>query len=305
MKLSILSKDYDLRRFVEAGRECERLGFDGYGGGDHITFGGPMPDILTLLAGVAVATTTISLKTGVYVLPWRSPVQIAAQVATLDRLSGGRVIFGVGVGETEDEFRAFGVPLNERGRRTDETIECLRLLWTGERVSYQGKHLALDRVRIQLTPVQRPLPIYIGGRSDAALKRAAVRGDGYTAIWCSPRRLREAQEKIAAWAVEAGRPPESVRVGMQVWACVAADKAAARAVIANDMSMFYGISFDQFERYVAYGTADDVGAYLVPYVEAGIDHLNLVAIDPNPSEQIDKLAEVARRAGWLGASSPQ
>ena len=302
MNVSIISKDYALSRFVEGARLAERLGFFGYGGGDHVAFGGPMPDILTLLAAVAAVTTDLRLKTGVYVLPWRPPVQIASQIATVDRISGGRMVFGIGVGETEDEFRAFGVPMNERGRRTDETIDCLRLLWSGERVSYQGRHISLDNVRLQLTPVQAPLPIYVGGRSDVALRRAAVRGDGYTAIWCSPRRLVEAQEKIAALATEAGRSPADVHVGMQVWACVAESREAGRDVIARDMSEFYGIPFDRFERYAAYGTADDVAEFLAPYLETGIDHLNLVPIDPDPLAQIAKLAGVARRLGQLAAS---
>jgi probable F420-dependent oxidoreductase len=304
MNTSIISKDYTLARFIEGARLAERLGFHGYGGGDHVAFGGPMPDILTLLAAVAAVTTGLRLKTGVYVLPWRPPVQIASQVATLDRISGGRVTFGVGVGETEEEFRAFGVPMTERGRRTDETIDCLRLLWSGERVSYQGTHLRLDAVRVQLTPVQSPLPIYIGGRSDIALRRAATRGDGYTAIWCSPRRLAEAKEKIAQWSIDAGRAADHVRVGMQVWACVAASREAARDVIARDMSQFYGIPFDRFERYVAYGTADDVAGFLGPYLETGIDHLNLVPIDPDPLEQIAKLAGVVRGLGQLAAPHP-
>ena len=299
MNVSIISKDYTLARFIEGARLAERLGFYGYGGGDHVAFGGPMPDILTLLAAVAAVTTELRLKTGVYVLPWRPPVQIASQIATLDRISSGRVVFGIGVGETKDEFRAFGVPMSERGRRTDETIDCLRLLWSGQRVSYQGTHVSLDEVRVQLTPVQSPLPIYIGGRSDIALRRAALRGEGYTAIWCSPRRLAEAKEKIATWAAEAHRAPDDVHVGMQVWACVADSKDAARDVIARDMSQFYGIPFERFERYAAYGTPDDVAQFLAPYIEAGIDHLNLVPIDPDPLGQITKLAGVVRSFGHL------
>ena len=207
-------------------------------------------------------------------------------------------MFGVGIGETEDEFRAFGVPKAERGKRTDETIECLRLLWTGERVSYQGQYVTLDNVRIQSTPVQSPMPIYIGGRSDAALRRTARLADGWTGVWCSARRCREAREKITQWARE-GRDPDQIRVGIQVWTCIKANKDEARTVIANEMSSFYGLDFRKFEHYVAHGSVDEVVEFIEPYVEAGVDHVNFIAIDDNPLDQIPKIAEVARKFGWL------
>jgi probable F420-dependent oxidoreductase len=299
VRVAIISKDYDIRRFIESGKQAEALGFAGFGGGDHVAFGGPMPDILTLLAAVGAVTSRVRLETAVYVPIWRQVVQVASQVGTLDRISDGRVTLGVGVGETEDEFRAFGVPMKGRGQRTNETIEALRRLWTGERVSYAGDHVSLDEVQIQLTPVQEPLPFHVGGRSDAALKRAAELGDGWTGIWCSPRRLAEAKDHIGKWADDAGRFPGAVGIGMQVWTCINDDAELARSTIADDMSTFYGLDFAKFSKYVPSGPADDVADFLAQYVDLGIDFLNIVPIGPDQPTQLERIAAMCRKVGWI------
>jgi alkanesulfonate monooxygenase SsuD/methylene tetrahydromethanopterin reductase-like flavin-dependent oxidoreductase (luciferase family) len=123
------------------------------------------------------------------------------------------------------------------------------------------------------------VPMQVGGRSDAALRRAARYGDGWTGIWVSVRRFAEAGEKIAAFAAEAGRGGIEFPRGMQIWMGVDADRAKAREKVAASMQAFYQIPFESFEKYTPYGTPAEVAAFIAPYVEAGCQHVNFVVAD--------------------------
>jgi probable F420-dependent oxidoreductase len=176
---------------------------------------------LTTLAYLAGATTRIRLGVSVYVMPYRHPVVTAKVVATLDALSGGRVVFGVGVGWLREEFAALGRDPRRRGRVTDESLEICRRLWRDEVASFEGRELRLPPVRTGPKPVQRPWPpIWIGGNSDAALDRAVRLGDGLHLIDVDPadvasrmlgvrERLRSADRDPASFVV-------SVRKGIRV-----------------------------------------------------------------------------------------
>lgn len=140
----------------------------------------PIFDPVTALAFVAGRTTTLGLGTGVVVLPLRNPLILAKELATLDVLSGGRVIFGVGVGYVEREFRALGVPFDRRGERTDDYLDAMVAIWTQEHPASAGRLFAFDGVQAHPKPVQRPHPpIVVGGWSMPALRRAAARGNGW------------------------------------------------------------------------------------------------------------------------------
>jgi probable F420-dependent oxidoreductase len=138
-----------------------------------------LPEPLTWLAYLAAATTRIRLCTGVLVLPLRHPIVLAKTVATLDRLSGGRVSLGLGVGWLREEFDALNVPFDKRGKRMDEAIEVLRALWTGDAASHHGEAFDFDKLICRPKPVQERVPLIIGGHSEAAARRAGRAGDGF------------------------------------------------------------------------------------------------------------------------------
>ena len=160
----------------------DRSGFDSLWVGDHVSFAVPILDPLLQLAQAAVVSRRLTLGTSVYLLPLRHPAPVAKQVSTLDHLTEGRLIFGVGVGgEFPKEYELCGVPHNERGARLAEGVAVLRKLWTGEKVSHDGRFYGPFNDVSMRPPPRQPggPPIWFGGRSDAALRRIGRIGDGY------------------------------------------------------------------------------------------------------------------------------
>jgi probable F420-dependent oxidoreductase len=140
---------------------------------------GGIPDPLIWFAYVAARTTRIRFGTGVLIVPEHQPVVLAKSAATLDHLSGGRLMLGIGVGELPEEYEAVGMDFRNRGRRMDEYIDAMRTLWREDTASFQGEHVRFDQVECRPWPVRRSIPLLVGGASDAAIHRAATRGDGY------------------------------------------------------------------------------------------------------------------------------
>jgi probable F420-dependent oxidoreductase len=147
----------------------------------------PLLDPAVALAHVAGSTSTIRLATGIVILPQRNPVVLAKELASLDVLSGGRLVFGLGAGYIPAEFAAVGVPFEERGARTDEAIEVLRTLWTQEKPRFEGRFFRFADVDAHPRPLQRPHPpIVVGGMSGPALRRAVRQGDGWYGFALDP-----------------------------------------------------------------------------------------------------------------------
>jgi len=279
---------------VEWARDAEKHPIDGIFVGDHVTFYGSGSDALVKLAPIAAATTRVELQTCVYLLALRHPTPVALQAAMVDRMSGGRLMMGVGIGgEDPGEWWACGVDPKTRARRTDEALQVLRSLWTRDETSFEGKYFKLDRVRMQPKPA-RPvgIPLQVGGRSDAALRRAARYGDGWTGIWVSVRRFVEAGEKMREFAGEVGRGDAEFPRGMQFWTALDADRARAREKVGGSMQAFYRLPFERFEKYTPYGTPEEIAAFIAPYVEAGCRHVNLVVADA-PEATLDQASAVA------------
>lgn len=139
----------------------------------------PLPDPLIWLSYVAAATSTLKLATGILILPQHNPVITAKQVATLDYMSGGRVILGIGVGWLEEEFNAIGASFKDRGARTDEYVAAMRVLWSERLPSFSGKYVTFRDAHCQPQPVNGSVPIIVGGHSKAAARRAGRIGDGF------------------------------------------------------------------------------------------------------------------------------
>lgn len=245
--------------------------------GDHVSFFiGVGLDGLLQATALAMLHPTLPVMTGVYLLPLRHPVLVARQLSDLDQLAPGRLIFGVGIGgEDRREIEMCGVDPATRGRRMEECLTVLRELLTGAPATFHGEFFDLDDARVLPAPVD-PIPIVVGGRSDAAVRRAGRLGDGWLGIWNSARRFGEAVEMIADEAGRAGRDDPPTRHAMQMWCGIADTKERARAHIAPAMEAFYQIPFERFEKYSPYGTPEDVAEFLASYVEAGCTTFNLI-----------------------------
>jgi probable F420-dependent oxidoreductase len=173
----------------------------------------PIPDPLIWLTWVAAATRTLRLATGILILPQRTPAILAKELATLDVLSGGRVTLGVGVGWLEEEFAALGVPFEDRGARTDEYIEALRVLWSEPESTYSGRFVGFERANCYPKPVQEGgIPIAVGGHTRAAARRAGRLGDEFFPGVASTDQLVELLGVMRSAAAEAGRDPAAIGV---------------------------------------------------------------------------------------------
>jgi alkanesulfonate monooxygenase SsuD/methylene tetrahydromethanopterin reductase-like flavin-dependent oxidoreductase (luciferase family) len=261
--------------------------------GDHVSFvGGTGFDGLIQATSLAMLHPSLPVYSGVYLLPLRHPVLVARQLADISRLAPGRLIFGVGVGgEDRHEISVCGVDPATRGMRMNECLTVVRELLTGKPVTFHGTFFDVDDAVITPVPAA-PVPIIIGGRSDAAIRRAGQLGDGWLGIWNSPRRFASAVEIAAEEAVRAGRVDPPARHGMQIWCGLADSKEAARGCLAPAMEAFYQLPFEHFERYCPFGTADDVAEFLAPYVEAGCTEFNLIPQSPDQEKAIAGTAAV-------------
>jgi alkanesulfonate monooxygenase SsuD/methylene tetrahydromethanopterin reductase-like flavin-dependent oxidoreductase (luciferase family) len=263
--------------------------------GDHVSFvAGLGFDGLLQATALTMLHPTLPVHTGVYLLPLRHPVLVARQLADLAQLAPGRLVFGVGIGgEDRHEVASCGVDPATRGSRMDECLAIVRGLLGGGPVTFRGQFFSLDDVVIAPAPAM-PIPILVGGRSDAAIRRAGQLGDGWLGIWNSARRFAAAVELAAESAASAGRAGAPSRHAMQVWCGLAGAKAAARACLAPAMEAFYQLPFERFERYCPYGTAEDVAEFLAPYVAAGCTEFNLIPQSPDPDEAVAGTAAVRK-----------
>jgi alkanesulfonate monooxygenase SsuD/methylene tetrahydromethanopterin reductase-like flavin-dependent oxidoreductase (luciferase family) len=245
--------------------------------GDHVSFFvGVGLDGLLQATALSMLHPTLPVMTGVYLLPLRHPVLVARQISDIDQLAPGRLIFGVGIGgEDRHEVEICGVDPATRGRRMEECLAVLRELLTGAPVTFHGEFFDLDDALVLPAPAD-PIPIVVGGRSDAAVRRAGRLGDGWLGIWNSAGRFAQVVEIIADEAGRAGRADPPTRLAMQLWCGIADTKERARALVAPAMEAFYQIPFERFEKYSPSGTPEDVAEFLAPYVEAGCTLFNLI-----------------------------
>ena len=263
---------------------------------DHVSFHtGFGMDGLIQAALAAPLHAELGLYVGVYLLALRHPAPVARQLATLCESAPGRLVLGVGVGgEDRHEFEICGVDPRTRGRRTDEYLQVLRGLLSGEPTSFDGEFVRLEEACIRPAP-KPPIPIVIGGRSDAALERVARFGDGWLAAWCSPRRFGSSLADIEARAARLGRADPPARHGLQVWVGLDSDRATARERLAATMHQMYRIPFEPFEKYSPYGSVEAVAEALLPYVDAGCRDFNVMAVAASTEAAIDGVAEIRER----------
>jgi probable F420-dependent oxidoreductase len=198
-------------------------------GGDTVD----IPDPLIWLSFLAGQTTTLKLATGILILPQRNPVVLAKECATLDKLSGGRLILGIGVGWLEEEFDALGVSFADRGRRTDEYVHVMRALWGEEKASYHGEFVNFDRAISQPKPVNGSVPVVIGGHTAIAARRAGRLGDGFFPGKGSNDELRALLTIMRESAEQAGRDPDAIEITTGGAAAFAPDPVGALGELAE------------------------------------------------------------------------
>jgi alkanesulfonate monooxygenase SsuD/methylene tetrahydromethanopterin reductase-like flavin-dependent oxidoreductase (luciferase family) len=277
---------------VEAAELAEELGFDTGWVGDHLSFHPPVLDALCALAAVATRTRRLRLGTAVLLLPLRHLVWTAKQLTTLTALAPDRVLVGLGVGgENPPEWEAAGVPVTERGRRLDEGIDVLRTLLRGEPVDHPGPLLPTRSPALEPAPSATP-PLLIGGRSEAAVRRAARVADGWFGVWVSPRRVAEVRRRLDELAVEYARPPGGVT--MMVFTHVCAEGGHDDAVAEADRFFRgqYALPLDDLRKWVLIGTDAEVAAGLAELRAAGADSFVLHAAAADPVAQFRRFADV-------------
>jgi alkanesulfonate monooxygenase SsuD/methylene tetrahydromethanopterin reductase-like flavin-dependent oxidoreductase (luciferase family) len=281
--------------------DVERLPIASVWQGGHVLPPTGTGEAITRLALLTAWTERVQVGTAVLVLPLYHPVLVAKQLADLDSRSGGRVTVGVGVGgEFAAEFAAAGVPVAERGARTDEAIDVLRALWRGGPVTHQGRFVRLDGA--ELRPVVPPgaggpgmqaggPPIVVSGRKEAAMRRAARRGDGWMPYLVSPGAYGRSVATICDEAGRLGRDLAGFEWMLYLYCSVRADGDRARDDVASFLGRAYGDKPGaMFDRIAPAGTPEEVAAKVQAYVDAGARHVVI-----SPAAHHDTL-EVVRLA---------
>jgi probable F420-dependent oxidoreductase len=291
-------------QIVAAAQLAEELGFDAVWVGDHLACPAPGLDAPASLAAAAAVTRRVGLGFSVMLLGLRAPAWAAKQLITIDVLSGGRLRLGVGVGgEFPDEFLAAGVPVTERGARLDDALHVIRDLLTGRPVSYEGRSQTVRSPGLE-PAMSAPPPIYVGGRGDAALKRAARQGDMWLPMWLTPERLAERSAQLAELAEVEGRPTPGT--ALLVGINVDDDRARARAEAAAHINGQYRMGLAAIERWTVLDSIDGAVEQLDAYRRAGVREFLLMPLGGEPLTQYERLAEVRSRllAGLARDSAP-
>jgi alkanesulfonate monooxygenase SsuD/methylene tetrahydromethanopterin reductase-like flavin-dependent oxidoreductase (luciferase family) len=262
---------------------------------DHVSFHTGLGMDGLIQAALALGLEPrLRVVVGVYLLALRHPVPVARQIATLCESAPGALTLGVGVGgEDRHEIEICGVDPRTRGRRTDEALAALRSLLSGEPTSFRGEFFAFEDALVRPAPLP-PVPLLVGGRSDAAVRRAGRLGDGWLGVWCSPARFARVVAEVREHAGAAGRATPSLH-GLQVWLGVGAERARARQRLARAMEAMYRTPFERFERYSPCGTPAEVADFLAPYAEAGARLFNLMPVADSAEAGIDAVAEIRER----------
>lgn len=272
---------------------AEELGFDSIWAGEHIAAPFPIYDGIPILSYYAARTSRIAVGSGILLLPLRPPVALAKSITTLDRLSDGRFICGIGVGgEFPKEFEACGVPVRERGARTDEAIEIFRKLWgPDEQVSHQGRFWQFEDVPHIPKPIQAGgPPIWVSGRSDAAIERTARVGNGYLPYLMTADRYRRSVEKLRAACERRGRDPGEITLGCLIDASIDSDSGRALQTVRERLTRTYGPNlWDLAEHLTVWGTPEDAAERVAAFADAGCQHFVLSIRAPEASALEDKL----------------
>jgi probable F420-dependent oxidoreductase len=279
----------DPQQVLDFGPMAEELGYDSVWVMDHLfntgyirerLEGKPYYHPMSILSYLAGTTKRVILGTSVLVLPYHNPVELAKYTASLDQISGGRVILGVGVGAMEEEFDALGISMRDRASLTNECIAIMKELWTNPSPSYESKRWKFNDLLFSPKPIQKPhIPFWVGGSSSGAMRRAALRGDGWHPTGVSPEEFSIGRREISEMATAAGRDPDSLtwslRVEVEAHGGPSSERAAGRARLSGD-------------------DPDAMVASLAAYETAGVQHV-ILALNTGDVATITRLMETIAR----------
>ena len=257
---------------IERARQIEQLGFDVLGCGEHVSFHRDTGNAFISLSVAAGATSYIKLMSAITLVPLYPAALLAKMGAALDVASNGRFMLGVGVGgEFPQEFEACGVPVKQRGSRTDDALEVLHRTWTETNVTYEGRYTTLNDFSLKPLPTQKPRPpIWVSGRKDVAMKRAAKYGDGWLPYMYTPEHLADSVAKVEQYAADAERDLSDFTHGLYIFTAVHEDGDTAIKMAADKLSQQYAQDFSQLvHKYALIGDPDQCKARLNEYIEAG------------------------------------
>ena len=282
-------------------RWMEELGYEYISCGEHFMRGdppGPTHATLPVLAVAAGATENLRVLSSIILTPFYHPLVLARMTATLDAASNGRLTLGVGVGgEFPVEFQAAGLNVSQRGHRTDECLDVLKQLWSGDRVSFSGNHFQMRNAMINPTPMQKPHPpVWVSGRRDAAMARAAKYGDGWMPYFYDPPRYADSVLKIKAYAAAAGRDMTGFQWTHFPYISIYPTEQQAAEVAAQQLGgrYLYGGEFlDIVRKYCLLGTIDNCIEQLQKYIAAGARHI-IFSISCPREDRARHIEEIAK-----------
>jgi len=261
---------------VGVAERAEEWGLDSFWLSDHLIAPSPELDVVATLSLLASRTSRIKLGPSVFLLNLRHPLVAAKSFATLDYLSNGRMVMAVGTGANLADYAACGIPTEGRGRRLDEGMMILRKVWTEPNVSFHGKFFNFDNVTIEPRPLHREhndsgtIDLWVGGKSDAALKRTARFADGYFASFLAPDEFARNMETIRRYAAEAGRANARIESGLILLCRLAPTRERAMEEM-RPMLNSMGRGGDAFLQRTVFGSPDDIIARLQEYIDVGLD----------------------------------
>jgi alkanesulfonate monooxygenase SsuD/methylene tetrahydromethanopterin reductase-like flavin-dependent oxidoreductase (luciferase family) len=261
----------DPAEVADEARRTEELGFDLLSAGEHVFFHGPVSNAFVTLAAAAVVTERVRLVSALTVLPLYPMVLAAKQAATVDRISHGRFELGLGLGgEYPKEFAASGVPVNGRGARVEESLPALLDLLAGKTVTASGAYGSLDCLRLDPPPVQPRVPVWMGGRRQAAMRRAGRFADIWLPYMMTPDSYARGLAAVTEAAGDAGRPSGAVSGGLYLWGSVDESAGRARREAVETVGWLYQQDFEPLaDRYLLHGQPDAVAARIAEYAAAG------------------------------------
>jgi alkanesulfonate monooxygenase SsuD/methylene tetrahydromethanopterin reductase-like flavin-dependent oxidoreductase (luciferase family) len=278
-------------------RRAEELGAGALWATDHLFWHGPALETMVALTVAAGATRRALIGSCVIQLPLRQAPAVAKQAASLQLLSQGRMVLGVGVGSHAGEYEQAGVEYADRGRQLDAGIAELRRSWeSGEGVT-AGDVEAGGAERYRQLPAPEPVPIWVGGSSEAALRRAASLADGWMPLFLNPVAYTAALDRLAKEVDRAGRPVDAVTRSMVLFVSVDEDHERGVRRGTGWMSSLYGIPAHAFERHLVSGSAASVADTVATYLDAGAEHVAVYITDDGPLEQFEHLVAAMPAAG--------
>jgi probable F420-dependent oxidoreductase len=273
---------------VAFAKKCEEMSLDSFWTIDRIAYDNLEP--LTLLAAASAATQKIRLGTSILMPALRHPVLLAKTIATLDFISNGRIILGVGYGSREGDFTAVEVSFDKRGSRALEAVQLMKRLWAEENVTHRGKFFNVSSLTIGPRPIQSPLPIWSGGSAEVALKRAGTWADGFICGSSAIPEFPSTWQKVANYARAAGRNPADIKKAGLTFIAIDDNRAKAVETLAAYLQRYYGRVRGDIENTYLIGSAAACAERISSYFGTGIDTLIIGFANPEP-KQLDLFGE--------------